>query len=322
MGWQKLRSGAVAAALLTAVAWLGGGGGVQAHEVRAGPVTSAAYPSSSGLVLFERGGNFFTVRPNGTSVRRVTSGGGYSGGQWSPDGTKVAYSRNGDIYVMSATGSSPRRVTTHAAPELWPTWSPDGRWLAFQSDRRNGLRDIYKLRSTRPYGNAVRLTVSGPDPASDWVEYLRPRWNPSVPRLSLVAYYGYEYYPGTLLLTIIDPATGAVLPGPSSVFALGHDWSPRGTKIVYENTANSDVGLPSWISRVNLDGTARVDVTPPDDCSVTCYGSDSDPVWSPDGTTIAYQAAGATGPEMWLAKPDGSAHQKLLSRATPLDWKR
>ena len=43
---------------------------------------------------------------------------------------------------------------------------------------------------------------------------------------------------------------------------------------------------------------------------------------APAYAAIDYQAYDATGPALWLAKPDGTARVKLLNRATPLDWKR
>jgi dipeptidyl aminopeptidase/acylaminoacyl peptidase len=57
--------------------------------------------------------------------------------RWSPDGTQLAllwrhFNRELlGVYVIPATGGTPRRVTTGTLPEADPSWSPDGRRLAF-----------------------------------------------------------------------------------------------------------------------------------------------------------------------------------------------
>lgn len=70
--------------------------------------------------------------------------------QWSPDGSQIVYAaalanegENYDIYVVSARGSgSPSPVYRSPASDRYPVVSPDGRYVAFASDR-NGFWDIY-----------------------------------------------------------------------------------------------------------------------------------------------------------------------------------
>ena len=46
---------------------------------------------------------------------------------------------------MDSDGSNPRRLTDHPAEDKYPSWSPDGRHIAFQSSRDHGNYEIYVM---------------------------------------------------------------------------------------------------------------------------------------------------------------------------------
>jgi Tol biopolymer transport system component len=108
---------------------------------------------------------------------------------WSPDGTRLVleiatgspsgrtpHTRQSDLAIVGADGSGLRRLTRTAALETNPVWSPDGRLVAFTSDRaasgrrqeRNG--SAFELYTMRTDGRAVRrLTFNHvPDLHPDW----------------------------------------------------------------------------------------------------------------------------------------------------------
>jgi len=73
----------------------------------------------------------------------------------SPDGNTIAFSYKGDIYTVPASGGTATPLTIHEAYDYMPVWSPDGRNIAFASDR-NGNFDIYLIPAFG--GAAKRLT--------------------------------------------------------------------------------------------------------------------------------------------------------------------
>src|SRR3954469_21348620 len=81
----------------------------------------------------------------------------------SPDGKVVAFSYLGDIYTVETIGGTARAVTSHPAHDVNPAFSPDGRHLAFSSNR-HGSYDVFvvPVRGGRP----KRLTF---DSANDLV---------------------------------------------------------------------------------------------------------------------------------------------------------
>jgi TolB protein len=108
---------------------------------------------------------------------------------WSPDGTKLVlefvtaspsgrtpHTRQSDLAIVNADGSGLRRVTRTAALETNPVWSPDGRLIAFTSDRASQARQqerngkAFELYTMRTDGSAIRrLTFNHvPDLHPDW----------------------------------------------------------------------------------------------------------------------------------------------------------
>ena len=73
----------------------------------------------------------------------------------SPDGTQIAFCYKGDIYKVAATGGEAQRLTTQESYESNPVWSPDGKQIAFASDRYGNF-DLFVMPAEG--GTATRLT--------------------------------------------------------------------------------------------------------------------------------------------------------------------
>jgi tricorn protease len=83
----------------------------------------------------------------------------------SPDGSLLVFASGGDLWITPTTGGVAQRLTSHPADEGRSAFSPDGRRLAFESDR-DGATNLYTVILTRTAtgaiaaGDPTRMTVS------------------------------------------------------------------------------------------------------------------------------------------------------------------
>ena len=105
---------------------------------------------------------------------------------WSPDGDQITFSSerdrawefevwgNREVYVMNTDGANLINLTNHPARDSSPAWSPDGRQIAFSSDR-DGNKEVYVMNADGT--NPINLTNH---PARD----SSPAWSPDGLRIA------------------------------------------------------------------------------------------------------------------------------------------
>ena len=102
---------------------------------------------------------------DGSNCSSLTSLRGIAGApRWSPDGRYIAFEYHPhsytDVYVAEVGGGQPRLVSTFPdADNGGPSWSRDGQWLYFYSDRQHGRFQIYKTRVSG--GPPIQVTTNG-----------------------------------------------------------------------------------------------------------------------------------------------------------------
>ena len=101
---------------------------------------------------------------NGTHQVALTSLGSIWVGsaRWSPDGATVAFDRYGHghsaIYTVSSEGGKPLRITGDETSDILPSFSRDGKWIYFSSNR-SGTMEVWKIPPTG--GRALQVTHGG-----------------------------------------------------------------------------------------------------------------------------------------------------------------
>ena len=197
---------------------------------------------------------------------------------------------NAEIYGMAADGKNQTRLTNHPAADLQPSWSPDGKKIAFTSYRNGGNIQIFVMDSDGQ--NPIRLTNKVWDQDPDW--------SPDGQKIAFTGYrnvglrgeaWNMDIYvmdtdgKNRMRLTRIAGNNG----NPS--------WSPEGQRIAFVNSGWG-WGPEIYVMDSNGENTTRLT----DD-----VGSKRDPSWSPDGQSIAFVLKN----QVYVMDSDGKNPRKL-----------
>jgi Ca2+-binding RTX toxin-like protein len=255
----------------------------------------AAFPGSNGKLAytffsgnFTGNGQTTVANADGTSAQDLSSSSDNDvQPAWSADGKKLAFTRmgvNNQIWVMNADGSGKTNVSNNSFNDQNPAWSPDGSKIVFRSNASGSGNQIWVMNSDGT--GRVQLTTGTNDS--------NPRWSPDGTKI-LYSQGGGGFRTSQPLVVMNADGSGQH----QVATGVKGDWSPDGTKIVYAqfNATNTRDELHV----INADGTA----------DHTVLGNSTDdydsPVYSPDGSQVAYVDCGATFCEVGVAHADGSS---------------
>jgi Tol biopolymer transport system component len=204
-----------------------------------------------------------------------------------------------DIVLMDVDRAHLHNLTRHPAADRDPVWSPDGRHLAFVSDR-GGQAQLYvwEIGSTHDPQPLVPSRIA---------PGYRPIWSPDG------RYMAVEFFRGTVEIYIIDLTCVRANP-PCPITRLSDSqtddrfpvWSPDGERIAYVSWLDGDAEIYS----VRVDGSDLRNLT-------RSGGWDVSPSWSPDGRQIAFFSDRDRYRELYVMNADGSNLRMLTDDNSP-----
>lgn len=112
----------------------------------------------------------YVMDAEGTNERRISHDGTWNDDAvFSPDGERIAYTSrvNGRFQIRIAnliTGES--NIIAGEGSNEQPTWSPDGQWIAFQSDRKGRKWQVFRMRADG--SDLLQLTFDSENKEPDW----------------------------------------------------------------------------------------------------------------------------------------------------------
>jgi Tol biopolymer transport system component len=228
--------------------------------------------------------------PRGLTLREVridTDEGTWMNVNVSPDGRTIAFDMLGDIYTVPITGGTPRRIAEGLTFEHQPRFSPDGRRIAFTSDRGGG-------------DNIWIMNVDGSDKRQVTKEEFRllnqPTWSPDGRFIAAKKHFttGRSLGTGEVWLYHVGGGAGVPLVKRASETLqkeLGEPiYAPEGNAIYYvRNTSPGPIFEYAQNSRQGIFDIERYDLdTGEVTTAVSGAGGAVRPTPSPDGKKIAF----------------------------------
>ena len=135
---------------------------------------------------------------------------------------KIAFTYMGDIWTANDDGSNPTRLTVNTAVDIYPRFSPDGKWIAFTSNRF-GNNDVFVMSATG--GTPKQLTFySGGDDVVGWSR--------DGQQVLFRSAHGDGAFPNVATLYQVPVAGGPEKPLPVDWGFYG-DFSPDGKEVVF-----------------------------------------------------------------------------------------
>ena len=198
-----------------------------------------------------------------------------------PTGTKIVFSLLGDLYVLPMSGGTATRITKGPAYDAQPRFSPDGKWIAFASDR-GGIENLWVCDLEGGNARAVSTekdsTVNGPAWSRDGDYLVGRKRLTDVSTLGTVELWMWHVKGGSgVQLTKKDEQPDAADPSFSKDGRFLY-FSARDARYRYDRNINEGI----WqIKRLDRWNGQVVPVTGE-------FGGAAAPAISPDGTAMAY----------------------------------
>jgi Tol biopolymer transport system component len=256
----------------------------------------AAFPGHDGWIAFVWNANtrvapqscqdIFSIEPNGSGRRRLTSGcpREYSGPEYSATGRRIVFVRahelysphpqGAGIYVMSADGLHLRRITASVF-DVQPSFSPTGRRIVFVRYLPGSRRTQIFLASAN--GSRVRELTHGAGATN-------PTFSPSGREIAFVRTDDSDIYTMRLDGSHVRQLTRARA-YPGSWYSVP-DFSPSGRRIVFVCGQGDGLGSIAQVCVMGADGSHLKHLTPAGRMGPVVL----DAVFSPDGRQIALAA--------------------------------
>lgn len=234
---------------------------------------------------------------------------------WTADGERLAVTLQTeyalDIFLYSRDGSRRENLTQSGAFDMWPAFSPDGRSMAFVSDRATcptwvpGEEDFCDALAQEPSvgGMVYLMTLESREvrPIADVFVTEPPRWLTN--RLLIIAGGDQtDLLNPQRNLWLADTVTGEVTPvrlegDGDDVLYLSDIWSPDGSRVLFQRATLSE----TEIVLMNTDGTLIRRRS--DDLSFPRFGMSAS--WSPLGDRLVIGGVGGQCPYgVRVADPD------------------